>query len=71
MAKKKVGLVRHPQLINIYHSTLFLFAIHILVHGCAHFIFFERAIFMGPLAIFLGTWSTPERKHLFAAPIAK
>jgi hypothetical protein len=26
---------------------------------------------MGPLAIFLGTWSTPEKKHLFAAPMAK
>jgi hypothetical protein len=26
---------------------------------------------MGSLAIFLGTWSTPEKKHLFAAPTAK
>jgi hypothetical protein len=34
-------------------------------------IFFERTIFMGPLAIYSGTWSTQERKHLFAAPIAK
>jgi hypothetical protein len=26
---------------------------------------------MGPLAIFFGTWSTPERKHLFATPMEK
>jgi hypothetical protein len=26
---------------------------------------------MGPLAIFWGTWSTPERKRLFATPTAK
>jgi len=25
---------------------------------------------MGPLTIFWGTWSTPEKKHLFAAPMA-
>jgi len=42
MAKEKVGLVRHPQLINIYHSTLFLFAIHKLVHGRVHFIFLKE-----------------------------
>jgi len=34
-------------------------------------IFLEIAIFTGPLAIYLGTWSTSERKHLFAAPIAE
>jgi hypothetical protein len=70
MANKKVGLVKHPQLININHSILLLFAIHILVQGPAHY-FFERTIFMAPLAIYLGTGSTQERKHLFAAPIAK
>ncbi len=34
MANKKVGLVKHPQLININHSILLLFAIHILVRCC-------------------------------------
>jgi hypothetical protein len=69
--KKESQSCGAPPTTQYQYTILFLFAIDIVVHGCAHFIFFERAILMGPLAIFWGTWSTPERKRLFATPTAK
>jgi hypothetical protein len=51
--KKKSWTCEAPPTNQYKYTILFLFAIHILVHGRAHFFVFERAILMGPLANFL------------------
>ncbi len=52
-SKKKSWTCEAPPTNQYKYTILFLFAIHILVHGRAHFFVFERAILMGPLANFL------------------